>query len=677
MRRNKRDFGRLILIAIFLFIAVLLPNLINAISRAAGTLGTFAAGETGIKLCATISGGNEDALRFNVTNNQGFQADVVVPADTCKNIHTEAATYHIRQYVSQEYAIDSVSGGTISADDSDFVATASGQYSIVYSNTYSQKPYLHNFGYTSSATASSAVEITFDANGGTGTMAPQYFGLNAQRTLTANAFAKAGYAFDGWNTEADGSGTSYTDEQALTFSTGGELKLYAQWKKNNTPADVMEAEVNAPYQIDFTKRAIISDDITIANGNGVNKYTENNTDVYYYRGNVGNNNVIWANKCWKMIRTTSTGGTKMIYNGEPSDVVVGSDTVKQCLAAGLDSQITVVVNGSNEKTFTFSKDSYHTSPADSGYMYGTRVEYNTLSAENTGFIFSNNVTNVNGHYYLDTSSGQSITGTWADERLNANTRYHYFCTNGASDCDGTMIGYIYAFQNSETIYYLKLGGYDDIEALKTAMFANINDSYAKTMVETWFEQENLDGHIADSYNYEDDLEDTVFCNDRSLSFGALKSKDSDATPSQNGSPQSNYYGAYGRNFVKNAQNNYEPSLDCASKNDSFTKTETATTNGKLNHKIGLISADELTLAGHGSTGYDEASYLYTGRRMWTISPFSFESKYAQVNTAHTGMNDYWPAETSVGLRPVVSLKSGTTFADNGADGTTTNPYIVE
>ena len=167
MRRNKRDFGRLILIAIFLFVAVLLPNLINAISRAAGTLGTFAAGETGIKLCATISGGNEDALRFNVTNNQGFQADVVVPADTCKNIHTEAATYHVRQYVSQEYAIDSVSGGTISADDTDFVATASGQYSIVYANSYSQKPYLHNFGYTSSATVSSAVEVTFDANSGT------------------------------------------------------------------------------------------------------------------------------------------------------------------------------------------------------------------------------------------------------------------------------------------------------------------------------------------------------------------------------------------------------------------------------------------------------------------------------------------------------------------------------
>ena len=38
--------------------------------------------------------------------------------------------------------------------------------------------------------------------------------------------------------------------------------------------------------------------------------------IYYYRGAVENNNVIFANKCWKIVRTTETGGTKLIYNGE-------------------------------------------------------------------------------------------------------------------------------------------------------------------------------------------------------------------------------------------------------------------------------------------------------------------------------------------------------------------------
>lgn len=69
------------------------------------------------------------------------------------------------------------------------------------------------------------------------------------------------------------------------------------------------------YEINFTKKAIVSDDIATANGNGVNKYTENGQDVYYFRGQIANNNVIWAGKCWKIVRTTATGGTKMIYNG--------------------------------------------------------------------------------------------------------------------------------------------------------------------------------------------------------------------------------------------------------------------------------------------------------------------------------------------------------------------------
>ena len=68
------------------------------------------------------------------------------------------------------------------------------------------------------------------------------------------------------------------------------------------------------------------------NGNG--KFVRNTTTsdtypIYYYRGNVDNNNVIFANKCWKIVRTTETGGTKMIYNGEIS-------TIKQYTNYGRD-----------------------------------------------------------------------------------------------------------------------------------------------------------------------------------------------------------------------------------------------------------------------------------------------------------------------------------------------------
>ena len=67
--------------------------------------------------------------------------------------------------------------------------------------------------------------VTFDANGGTGTMAPETG--SAPAALTANAFTRTGYSFAGWNTAADGSGTAYADTASYPFSAS--VTLYAQW----------------------------------------------------------------------------------------------------------------------------------------------------------------------------------------------------------------------------------------------------------------------------------------------------------------------------------------------------------------------------------------------------------------------------------------------------------------
>ena len=52
-------------------------------------------------------------------------------------------------------------------------------------------------------------------------------------TLLANTYKKTGHTFTGWNTEADGSGDSYSDRQTvknLTTKNGENVYLYAQWK---------------------------------------------------------------------------------------------------------------------------------------------------------------------------------------------------------------------------------------------------------------------------------------------------------------------------------------------------------------------------------------------------------------------------------------------------------------
>lgn len=50
--------------------------------------------------------------------------------------------------------------------------------------------------------------ITFDANGGKGTMGTQTVKPNEATALTANTFTRADYDFTGWNTAKDGTGTA-------------------------------------------------------------------------------------------------------------------------------------------------------------------------------------------------------------------------------------------------------------------------------------------------------------------------------------------------------------------------------------------------------------------------------------------------------------------------------------
>ena len=71
--------------------------------------------------------------------------------------------------------------------------------------------------------------ITFDSNGGTGSMDQQT--IENSGTLTTSTMTRDGYVFAGWNTEADGSGTYYADGATLTATAEdkGPVKLYAQW----------------------------------------------------------------------------------------------------------------------------------------------------------------------------------------------------------------------------------------------------------------------------------------------------------------------------------------------------------------------------------------------------------------------------------------------------------------
>ena len=87
--------------------------------------------------------------------------------------------------------------------------------------------------------------VEFDANGGTGTMANMTMTYDVLANLSSNAFTYDGYAFAGWNTATDGSGTAYADGQEvsnLASTSGATVTLYAQWKVTHTVTFYVDRE---------------------------------------------------------------------------------------------------------------------------------------------------------------------------------------------------------------------------------------------------------------------------------------------------------------------------------------------------------------------------------------------------------------------------------------------------
>jgi uncharacterized repeat protein (TIGR02543 family) len=80
------------------------------------------------------------------------------------------------------------------------------------------------------------VSVTFNENGGAGTMADEID--SSPTSLTLNAFTRSGYGFSGWNTLANGTGTPYANGATYSFSVS--TTLYAQWTSDNAPVITLQ-----------------------------------------------------------------------------------------------------------------------------------------------------------------------------------------------------------------------------------------------------------------------------------------------------------------------------------------------------------------------------------------------------------------------------------------------------
>ena len=136
-----------------------------------------------------------------------------------------------------------------------------------------------------------------------------------------------------------------------------------------------------------------------------------------------------------------------------------------------------------------------------------------------------------------------------------------------------------------------------------------------------------------------------------------------------------YYGADIRLVANKA-----PVLTCLT-GDFYTVSGSSKGNKSLTYPIGLISADEVSMAGGVTATQNKNYYLYTGESYWAMSPSKFynDAEYDIIDTHvyvihYLGqLGSYWVNNTR-GVRPVINLKADVTLTGKG---TASDPFVVQ
>lgn len=435
--------------------------------------------------------------------------------------------------------------------------------------------------------------------------------------------------------------------------------------------------------------------ISFRNGGGSGVYTrapyvDDSYPVYYYRGDIDNNYVVWANYCWQVLRTTSTGGVKLIYD----DPVQNDNGVQTCNPSyGRNGRALISDYGSDDMPYNYSNYGFGTNtPAQVYYMYGGPyyiVDYYNLGGQmpkRTGSVQRfGSAWDVNSPYWEYSQMGTALehdgahyapagdilrthfyTGwfTGFDQSLiteEMRASHRYFCDDSENGLEKEECRRGAVLITGNQIFRL-YGGELTIQDALNNLQQNTYSSDAKTVIDKWY-AENLT-------SYTSQLEDTVFCADRRMS-GYLTNP---------------YYVTDGGSMITTFGTNNtaalsDPRVECPRLIDSYTVNQSPQGNGALTYPIGLPTAQEAIMAGSLHNVIRYKSWISNTRRAaWTMTPKSLSGagdwgNVFLITDYNTDSTADERACSDSEIRPVVSLKPGTKFSSgNGKPGT---PYIIE
>jgi len=275
---------------------------------------------------------------------------------------------------------------------------------------------------------------------------------------------------------------------------------------------------------------------------------------YYYRGAVINNNLIFAEHQWKIIRIAGNGTIRLLYNGPCPE-----------------NNCEINTTGSNI------------------HIPGGTQQWNTAHRD-----------------------------------------------------DNKYVGFMF-------------GGANGVASTSLAQAnANETNSNIKSVIDTWYENNIL----SQGSSVTNLIADTIYCNDRSIISGS-------------GFGDTNtVYGPMSRLL-----SGFTPNQSCYNPNDRFS-VNAGNGNGALTHPVGLLTADEASMAGAVAMMANPNYYLNAGQTYWTMSPSSFNGNNARmwVVFANGSLNPNAFVDYTFIIRPVITLSADILYQEG--NGTPNNPYIV-
>ena len=409
----------------------------------------------------------------------------------------------------------------------------------------------------------------------------------------------------------------------------GDFSKYVYWSlyKSNeeiTCNNTLDSSINGSSNkgecnIPSSAKLVLSGNEDTTHINIVVNYNTN--DKYYLVTEYMDSNEDQSNLMGKVFNIDVS--LEPVEDSIQNKIISQLDTTGKCPTVNDDGTVNITGIESENSLLCSAPDNYGTS-----YYYRGNVTNNYVKF--AGFYWR--IVRINGdgsiRLIYDGTSAHA-NGEGSEDRIIGKSAF-----NEQYD-DNAYVGYMYGTPGSST--------YEETHA-------NINDSTIKKYVDSWYEN-NIK-------NYEDYLGDNEYCNNRQL-----------ASTKYNGIARNDTYYFWG------GWNPNKLNLKCEY-NDSLSRKKSNIGNGKLKYSIGMITADEIVLAGDGLSP-NKNLYLYTGTSNWVMSPRNFEKDiaYAGVHSASGSFYSWIPVNNSeIGVRVTINLKPNSLKL---GDGTINNPYTLE